>query len=114
MNKKRVLHGLFWGALLGLVCVVGASIRSSEELSISFLFAFWYNRLLMGLVIGLFPLWTFKESLIRGAIIGLLVSFAFYSATDFQDWIGFFVGVFYGVIIEYSLFQYEKKVEKEG
>lgn len=114
MNKKRVLHGLIWGALLGVLCIVGASIRSTEDLSFGFLFAFWYNRLLMGLVIGLFPLWTFKKSLIRGAVIGLLVSFAFYSATDFQDLIGFLVGVLYGVIIEYSLFQSEQKVKKEG
>lgn len=114
MHKKRVLHGLIWGALLGIICVVGASIRSTEDLSFTFLFAFWYNRLLMGLVIGLFPFWTLKESLVRGAIIGLLVSFAFYSATDFQDLIGFLVGIVYGVIVEYSLFQSEKRVQKEG
>ena len=39
--------------------------------------------------------------LIKGAIIGLIVSFAFYSATDFYDLIGFLVGAVYGGILVY-------------
>lgn len=107
MNKKRVLVGLITGALLGIVCIVGASLRSSGELSTTFLFAFWYNRVLMGLVISLFVVIPMKKALIRGFIVGLLVSFAFYSATGFQDLIGFLVGSVYGVIIEYVLLKFE-------
>lgn len=105
MNVKRLLHGSLWGLILGVVCVLGAMLRAGEVLSFEYLFAFWYNRLLMGIVIGLFPVWTLRESLIRGAIIGLLVSFAFFSATSYQDWIGFLFGAIYGMIVEYSLYK---------
>ena len=37
----------------------------------------------------------------RGAFLGLLVSFAFYSSTGFRDVIGFIAGIVYGVIIEH-------------
>jgi hypothetical protein len=105
MNKKRVMSGVLLGAILGIVCIVGATVRTSVELSNAYLLAFWYNRLLMGLVIGLFPSIPLKKALIRGAVIGLLVSFAFYSATTYQDLMGFLVGALYGVVIEYSLFK---------
>jgi hypothetical protein len=101
MNSKRLLIGLIMGALLGIVCIVGAQIRSGGDNETLYLFAFWYNRLLMGGVIGLigFPL-AFKYKLLRGAIIGIAVSFMFYVATSFSDHIGFVVGAVYGIIIE--------------
>jgi len=37
----------------------------------------------------------------RGAFIGLVVSFAFYSSTGFDEPVGFIAGIIYGVIIEY-------------
>jgi len=95
------------GALLGVVCIVGASIRSGFGLDSIFLFAFWYNRLLMGFVIGLLdgsP--GMPGVLYRGALIGLLVSFAFYSSIGFGDPVGFIAGIIYGVIIEYFAFRY--------
>ena len=67
-----------------------------------YLFSFWFNRLLMGIVIGL--AWSklnTMQALARGAVLGLLVSFAFYSSTGFADLIGFIAGIAYGVIIEY-------------
>ena len=105
MNSKRLLHGLLWGVILGVVCVLGAVLRIEEPLGFDYVFAYWYNRVLMGLVIGLFPVWGLKKSIIRGAVIGLLVSFAFFSATSYQDWIGFLFGAIYGMIVEYSLFK---------
>lgn len=101
MNKTRLVIGLIAGALLGVVCIIGAQIRSGAEKDTLYLFAFWYNRLLMGGVIGLigFPL-AFKYKLLRGAIIGIAVSFMFYASTSFSDHIGFVVGAVYGVIIE--------------
>jgi hypothetical protein len=41
-----------------------------------------------------------SKSLLRGAILGLLVSFAFYSSTGFQDHISFIAGIVYGAILE--------------
>ena len=100
--NKRFLVSIIAGAILGVVCVVGAQIRSSFDYSTAYLFSFWFNRLLMGIVIGLLVVEpNIKKALLRGAIIGIVISFAFYSSTGFNDHIGFLVGAVYGVIIEF-------------
>ncbi|MFP4457576.1 MAG: hypothetical protein ACLFPS_07945 [Clostridia bacterium] len=107
MFSKRMKISLIMGAILGIVCIIGAFIRSEAYLSATYLFSFWYNRLLIGMVIGL-TVETAKipKALVRGALIGLLVSFAFYSATSFLDPIGFIAGIVYGVIIEFVAKKY--------
>jgi hypothetical protein len=42
-------------------------------------------------------------------VLGALVSFAFYSATEFLDLMGFMAGLVYGCIIEAALFYSIKK-----
>ncbi len=108
--RKRMIVALLAGALLGVVCILGASLRYQGSLEVSYLFAFWFNRLLMGFVIGVidWPI-SLSKRLARGAIVGLFVSFAFYSATDFMDLTGFLVGAVYGVIIEYVTFRFAKR-----
>jgi hypothetical protein len=49
------------------------------------------------------------QAIARGAILGLLVSFAFYSSTGFADIIGLIAGIIYGVIIEYVAFRLGKR-----
>lgn len=107
--NKRLYVSIITGAILGVVCILGAQLRYSTSVGSIYLFAFWFNRLLMGLTIGLInqPV-SLKKRLIRGFVIGIIVSFAFYSATDFKDLIGFLVGGVYGVIIEYIAFRFEK------
>lgn len=98
--KNRLIIALVAGAILGVFCIIGASVRTSPDAL--YLFAFWYNRLLMGLVIGLLPKENvFWKMIVRGAIFGLIVSLAFYSATAYADFLGFVVGGLYGMIIEY-------------
>lgn len=115
MFTKRMKISLITGAILGVVCIIGASVRSGFETEAYWLFALWYNRLLMGLVIGL-P-WGdigLAKAVARGAILGLIVSFAFYSATGFGDIVSFLAGIIYGMIIEYLAFRYgheDKTVE---
>ena len=101
--NKRLLVGLISGAVLGVFCIIGANLRFQGDLSTTYLFSFWFNRLIMGLVIGLLPVWDnpIKFS-VRGLLIGLLISFAFYSATDYLDLMGFFAGGVYGIIIEWT------------
>jgi hypothetical protein len=108
--KKRMIVALITGALLGVVCILGASLRYQGSLEASYLFAFWFNRLMMGFVIGVidWPI-SLTKRLASGAIVGLFVSFAFYSATDFMDLTGFLVGAIYGVIIEYLAFRFAKR-----
>lgn len=111
MNRK-IVTGLITGAILGVFCIIGASTRSPEPLTNIYLFAFWFNRLLMGFVIALLPSnLPLGKRLLRGAIIGLGVSFAFYSATEFYDLLGFLVGAIYGLIIEFVLYKLENKKE---
>ena len=101
MLTKRMKISLIGGVILGLVCVLGANIRSNWTIEPNFVFALWYNRVLMGFVVGApWPKVNRNTALIRGAILGLLVSFAFYSATGYADPISFVAGIVYGVILE--------------
>lgn len=105
LNKKLII-GMTLGAILGIFCILGARLRLPDHASFSYLFSFWYNRVILGVIIGLLPsLKSLKLSLLRGLIVGAFVSFAFYSATDFLDLMGFFAGLVYGIIIEFVLFK---------
>jgi hypothetical protein len=109
------MYGLFLGALLGIVCIIGAQLRMPNELSSAYLFSFWFNRLLMGLVIGLFSKpKSLSIAILRGVVLGAFVSFAFYSSTEFLDLTGFMAGVVYGIIIETVLFYTLPKRSKTG
>jgi uncharacterized membrane protein len=111
--KRKLAIGLITGAILGVFCIIGATTRSAEPLTNAYLFAFWFNRLLMGFVIALLPSsCPFPKRLVRGMVVGLFVSFAFYSATEFYDLLGFLVGAIYGLIIEFVLYKLENKKEK--
>ena len=107
MFTKRMWICLASGAILGVVCIVGALIRSGFESNAYYLFSLWYNRLLMGLLIG--AAWknlSLPKIIGRGAIFGLIVSFAFYSSTGFGDIVSFLAGIVYGIIIEYVAFRF--------
>ena len=112
MFTKRMLVCIITGALLGVICIIGAQLRSGFERDAVYLFSFWFNRLLLGIVIGL--AWgklNTLQAIGRGAILGLLVSFAFYSSTGFEDVIGFMAGIVYGVIIEYAALKLGNKTK---
>ncbi|MCC5895203.1 MAG: hypothetical protein JJU16_07035 [Alkalibacterium sp.] len=99
--NKRMTEALIGGALLGVVCVIGVSIRTGFSEPPVYLFSIWYNRVIMGLIIG--APWVKKDrqaAIRRGALLGLLVSFAFFSTSGFHDPISFVAGIFYGVILE--------------
>jgi len=107
MITKRMRVSLIAGAVLGVFCIIGALVRSGFQMETYLLFSLWYNRVLMGLLIGL-P-WTnigMPKLLIRGAVLGLIVSFAFYSSTGFTDVVSFMAGIVYGMIIEYVTFRF--------
>jgi hypothetical protein len=101
---------LIGGAVLGLICVIGAFVRSGFTASPVFVFSLWYNRVIIGLLVGA-PWGPANRGmrLLRGAGLGLAVSFAFYSSTDFADPVSFLAGVVYGMILEIWLDQREKK-----
>ena len=112
MKLKRIIIAILTGSILGIFCIIGASTRvggvSGNEL---FLFALWYNRFLMGIVIGsasnlriINTRWNF---LFRGGILGLIITSAFFLSTGFRDIPSFFAGIIYGLIIDYFATKFE-------
>jgi hypothetical protein len=108
---KRLNVSLIAGAVLGVVCIVGLGVRSGglagREL---YAVALWYNRVIMGLVVGLAGAWQIvREPLnryLRGALLGLLVSAAFFLSTGMQDIVSFLAGIVYGLIIDVVAYRY--------
>jgi len=108
--NNRYLVALVTGAVLGIFCVIGAQLRYPNTVELSYVFSFWFNRLLMGAFFGLLPKASnHKVRIVRGLGLGLFVSFAFYSSTNYFDIVGFLAGGVYGVIIESTLYQFDKK-----
>ena len=106
--NKRIIITIITGSILGVFCIIGAVSRTVDSLSTTYLFAFWFNRLLMGVLIGLLPInLSLSKRLVRGLILGLFVSFAFYVSTEFYDLVGFLAGGVYGVIIEFVAYKFE-------
>lgn len=109
MTKKRLLSCLISGAILGIFCIIGATIRFGGEKEFAYVFALWYNRVLMGLMIGFLPNpQKLMTAVLRGALLGTVVSFAFFASAGFGDVVSFFAGTIYGVIIELIAFRYNK------
>jgi hypothetical protein len=107
MISRRMKVSIIMGIILGIFCIIGASVRSGLQSDTVYLFSLWYNRLVLGIMIGLTQHKNnLLMSLARGAVLGLVVSFAFYSAIAFQDVISFLAGIVYGVIIEAVAFKY--------
>jgi len=112
MNNKRLVISIVTGAILGIFCIIGVSIRIGFTGNELFILATWINRVIMGLVIGLAPYYKIKNntknSILRGAFLGFIISGSLYLATDFIDTPGFFAGIVYGIIIDYVATKYEK------
>ncbi len=106
MEKRRVTIGILTGALLGILCIVGVGIRIGFDGNEMFLFAMWYNRVVMGLLIGLAYDIKFIDSdknfLVRGFVLGLVVTLAITFTSEFRDWPSFFAGLAYGPIIDWA------------
>jgi hypothetical protein len=111
MNKRLVIS-ILAGAVLGIFCIIGISIRLGFTGNELFILATWVNRVIIGLVIGLAPYYkinnTTKNIIFRGALFGFIISGSFFLATEFKDMPGFIAGIFYGIIIDFISTKYEK------
>ncbi len=120
---KRIGFATLIGAILGIFCILGASGRvggwSGNEV---ILIGLWYNRVIMGLVVGFAgDLILIKKgqrskwvnSTLRGALLGLIISLQFYLSTNFLDLLGFLAGILFGIIIDIlcTLFTQKKGYE---
>ncbi len=110
--KSRILAGLVSGAILGVFCIIGASTRNPDATG-GFFFAFWFNRVVMGLAIGMTGNASRNVMLAKGLILGTVISFAFFSTTGFEDLLGFLAGIVYGVIIGLAVYLAQKYREPE-
>lgn len=103
---KRIAVSLITGGILGVVCILGASGRAGGWAGNGlYLFALWYNRLLIGFTVGttgeLQQIHNPLKLVFRGGLLGLLISTAFYVSTGLQDIVAFLAGIVYGVIVEF-------------
>ena len=98
MNKKLTIS-IISGSLLGIICIIGGGIRMGFSGNGLYLFALWYNRLIMGILIGLTKMNSGISGLVKGGFLGMIVSFAFFLSTGMNDVISFLAGIIYGVII---------------
>jgi len=109
-NKKRLQISLLAGAVLGIFCIIGMGLRLGFANNELFLLAAWYNRVIMGLVIGLVGGISIikgkSNPLARGLGFGLMISLAFHLSTGLRDPIGFGAGIVYGPIIDYIASKY--------
>ena len=104
--SKRIRIGVLTGAMLGVLCIIGVGTRLGFSGNEVYLLGMWYNRVIMGLIVGLSEGVLIAEenmkynSVFRGAIIGLIVSSAIFLSTSFRDIPSFFAGILYGIIID--------------
>lgn len=101
MFTSRMKTSIIMGIILGIICIIGAGYRFGYRGNYMFLLALFYNRLLMGIVIGLVSKKKRIIVVLRGATLGLIISFAFFISTEFYDPTAFVAGIAYGVIIDY-------------
>ena len=103
---KRIGIAIITGAVLGIFCIIGVGARLGYPGNELYLIGMWYNRVIMGLLIGLSgevilidKKWKYNSTL-RGAIIGLAVTTAILLSTSLKDIPSFFAGIIYGSIID--------------
>ena len=104
--RKRLRVSIITGAVLGVICIIGGSIRTGGIVgNLPYLAGMWYNRVIIGLVVGLGGQLRIARGAanryLRGALLGLIVSFAFFLSTGFADPVAFVAGILYGVICEF-------------
>lgn len=105
---KRLIVGTVLGAILGIFCVIGVSLRLPDPVypnATVYLIGAWYNRVVMGSLIGLaggIKLYKNEDnilnSIIRGAIIGAFVSVSFSFLSQAIELTYFFAGIVWGLL----------------
>ncbi len=109
---RRLGISIVLGAMLGVLCIIGVGSRlfaGAYFENLFYLMGMWYNRVTMGLVIGLAggilivqrnnPR-SLVNAALRGLILGILISSAIYLSDAYQDLMSLFAGFAYGVVID--------------
>lgn len=105
MDIQRLSVASLTGSILGLVCIAGISIRLGFQGNEALLLVVWFNRLLMGILIGLAGkleiVQSEKNIYIRGLLLGALMTGLLSILIGFYDLPSFFAGIVYGLVIDY-------------
>ena len=109
--SKRMKISVLTGAFLGVFCIIGVGSRIGYTGNELYLLGMWYNRVIMGLIVGLSKDIILidnnrNNTVLRGLIIGTLVTTAIFLSTSFKDIPSYFAGVAYGIIIDYVSTRY--------
>jgi hypothetical protein len=103
MNLRRIVLAILLGLLFGLFCMWTTSETSIIPISFPNLLAVGYNRIILGLVIGLSGKIMIRPAL-RGAILGIIISLEIALPTLNSWFFGFvaymLAGIVYGIIID--------------
>lgn len=103
MDLKRLNICFILGVLAGVVCLIGNMLTGATP----YLIAAWYNRVILGVLIGLAgELKIYKEedniinSILRGAFIGAFVSLGFAFFLGSVLILFFLAGIVFGIVID--------------
>ena len=108
-KKLRIGLATGLGIILGIFCIIGQSTRMPEPPlpnATIYLLGAWYNRVIMGILIGSADDWQFLKTksqwllnaVIRGAILGALVSVSFGLLHQRLELVYFFAGIVWGIL----------------
>jgi hypothetical protein len=105
MNTKRIIICTIGGIVAGIICMIGGYLRGFiTEISILGLLPFFFNRIVLGFVIGISNLKL--HYLLNGVVIGLVISLisAFVAIeNNIFAFIAFTVaGMIYGALIDWT------------
>ncbi|MFX0071042.1 MAG: hypothetical protein ACFFAO_08125 [Candidatus Hermodarchaeota archaeon] len=109
MNIKRLVCSTILGMCFGIICILGTPLTVPNRVFLPsleiYLIGAWYNRFIMGIVIGFAgDLKIYKEkdnilnSIIRGALIGAIVSTSFAFLRNYPAILFFIVGIIFGIL----------------
>ncbi|MFX0069739.1 MAG: hypothetical protein ACFFAO_01485 [Candidatus Hermodarchaeota archaeon] len=107
INIKRMVITIVLGALAGLMCAYGTSTAPvpKEYLTMEFLVWVWYNRFILGFVLGIADHIRLLNndignSAVRGAIIGAIISILMIIIPGVAAISYLFAGIVFGLLID--------------
>ena len=107
INGKRMIVCVILGAISGAICATGTTILQpvSYSITMAFLFYIVYNRIVLGVFIGLVGEVTFVDNeilnpILRGALFGAIISVVMIIIPEISSMNYLIAGIVFGAIID--------------
>ncbi|MCF8303315.1 MAG: hypothetical protein K9I94_08600 [Bacteroidales bacterium] len=117
MKTQRTVIALILGVIFGTFCAWTSSKAPEVDLSTPVLVGLGFNRVILGLVIAMADRIKW-HSILRGAVLGIIVSLEVGFSALSNGWEGFFMlvgaGLVYGIIIDFVATYATRKKEVAG